>query len=170
LQTGAPGAVSQPPAQAQTPPLSGIDALMKDSTAQRYWLNRLLALIVDALIVFIPLVIITVIIAVFVAISGFTPFGIVVGGAVSILWYLIFILYNMVMESTYGASFGKRAFHLKVVSKSGSSPNLGEAFIRNLSKIYWLLLLLDVIVGLAVSKNYQQKYSDKFMGTSVVPA
>jgi uncharacterized RDD family membrane protein YckC len=148
--------------------LSGIDALMKDSTAQRYWLNRLLALIVDGLIVFIPLLIITVIIAIFVAVSGFTPFGIVVGGAVSILWYLIFILYNMVMESAYGASFGKRFFHLKVVSKSGSNPSLGEAFVRNLSKIYWLLLLLDVIVGLAVTKGYQQKYSDKFMGTSVV--
>ena len=143
---------------------------MKDSTAQHYWLNRLLALIVDGLIVFIPLLIITVIVAVFVAIGGFTPFGIVVGGVVSILWYFIFILYNMVMETTYGASFGKRAFHLKVVSKSGANPNLGEAFVRNVSKIYWLLLLLDVIIGLAVSKNYQQKYTDKLMGTAVVPA
>ena len=129
----------------------------------------MLALIVDALIVFIPLAILTVIFAVFVAISGLTPFGILVGGVVSIVWYLIFILYNMVMESTYGASFGKRFFRLKVVSKTGSNPNLGETFIRNLSKIYWLLLLLDVIVGLAVSKGYQQKYSDKFMGTSVIP-
>ena len=161
-------AAAQPAGQAQTPTLSGIDALTKESTAQHYWLNRLLALIVDALIVFIPLAILTVIFAVFVAISGLTPFGILVGGVVSIVWYLIFILYNMVMESTYGASFGKRFFRLKVVSKTGSNPNLGEAFIRNLSKIYWLLLLLDVIVGLAVSKGYQQKYSDKFMGTSVV--
>ena len=150
--------------------MSGIDSLTKDSVAQRYWLNRLLALVVDALIVFIPLVIITVIIAIFVAISGFTPFGIIVGGVVSIVWYFLFILYNMVMESTWGASLGKRFFHLKVVSRTGSNPNLGEAFVRNLSKIYWLLLLLDVIVGLAVSKSYQQKYSDKFMGTSVVPA
>ena len=150
--------------------MSGIDALMKDSTAQHYWLNRLLALIVDALIVFVPLAILTVIIAIFVAIGGLTPFGIIVGGFVSIVWYLLFILYNMVLESLYGASFGKRFFHLKVVSKSGSNPSLGEAFIRNLSKIYWLLLLLDVIVGLAVTKGYQQKYSDKFMGTSVVPA
>jgi uncharacterized RDD family membrane protein YckC len=169
VQTATPGAApSQPTTEAQTPPLSGIDALMKDSAAQRYWLNRLLALIVDGLIVFIPLLIITVIVAVFVAIGGLTPFGLVVGGALSILWYFIFILYNMVMESTYGASFGKRSFHLKVVSKAGSNPNLGEAFIRNLSKIYPLLLLLDVIVGLAVTKGYQQKYSDKFMGTSVV--
>lgn len=150
--------------------MSGIDSLTKDSKAQSYWLNRFIALIVDALIVFVPLLIITVIIAIFVALSGFTPFGIIFGGVVSILWYLIFVLYNMVTESMWGASLGKRFFHLKVVSKSGSNPTLVEAFVRNVSKIYWLLLLLDVIVGLAVSKGYQQKYSDKFMGTSVVPA
>jgi len=57
-----------------------------------------------------------------------------------------------------------------VVSKSGTKPTFGDAFVRNLSKIYWLLLILDVIVGLAVSKEYNQKYSDHFLGTSVVHA
>ncbi len=170
VQAAAPGAAPSQAAQAGTAPVSGIDALTKDSKAQGYWLNRFLALIVDGLIVFIPLAIVTFILAVFVAVSGFSPFGLILGGVVSVFWFLIFILYNMAMEATAGASFGKRFFHLKVVSKTGSNPTLGEAFIRNLSKIYWLLLLLDVIVGLAVSKGYQQKYSDKFMGTSVVPA
>jgi len=170
MQAATTGAAPSQPTGQTTPTLSGIDALTKDSKAQSYWLNRLLALVVDALIVIIPLVILTIIIAIFVAIGGFTPFGIIVGGVVSIVWYFVFILYNMVMETTYGASFGKRIFHLKVVSKTGSNPNLAESFVRNLSKIYWLLLLLDVIVGLAVSKGYQQKYSDKFMGTSVVSA
>ena len=164
VQGATPGA-----APSQTAPVSGVDALTKDSKAQSYWVNRFVAFIIDCLIVFVPLLIITVIVAIFVAISGFSPFGIIFGGAVSILWYLVFILYNMVMESTWGASFGKRFLHLKVVSKTGANPTLVEAFIRNLSKIYWLLLLLDIIIGLAVSKGYQQKYSDKFMGTSVVP-
>jgi len=169
IQAASSGGVSSPPTGQAAPTLSGVDALTKDSAAQHYWLNRFLALVVDGLIVFVPLLIITVLVAIFVAIGGLTPFGIIVGGFVSIIWYFLFILYNMVMETTYGASFGKRIFHLKVVSKTGSNPNLAESFIRNLSKIYWLLLLLDVIVGLAVSKGYQQKYSDKFMGTSVVP-
>jgi len=74
------------------------------------------------------------------------------------------------MESSSGASIGKGVFQLKVVSKSGTKPTFGDAFVRNLSKIYWLLLILDVIVGLAVSKEYNQKYSDHFLGTSVVHA
>ena len=164
------GAPPSQPTQAQGPPLSGIDALTKDSKAQSYWVNRFLALIVDAIIVFIPLLIITVVVAIFVALGGFTPFGILVGGVVSILWTLIFVLYNIVTENMWGASFGKRFFHLKVVNKAGANPNAGESFVRNISKIYWLLLLLDVIVGLALSKDYNQKYSDKFIGTSVVQA
>ncbi len=171
IQAAAPGAAPSQTTQAQAP-VSGIDTLTKDSAAQSYWLNRFLALIVDAVIVFVPLLIITVIFAIFVAVAGFgfTPFGIIFGGAISVLWFFIFVLYNMAMESAAGASFGKRIFHLKVISRTGSNPTLGESFIRNLSKIYWLLLLLDVVVGLAVSKGYQQKYSDKFVGTSVIPA
>jgi len=169
VSTSTPGWTGAAPS-APSAPVSGIDALTKDSTAQTYWLNRFLALIIDGLIVFIPLLILTIIIAIFVAISGFSPFGIILGGVASIVWFFIFILYNMVMESTSGASFGKRIFHLRVVSKTGSNPTLGEAFIRNLSKIYWLLLLLDVIIGLATSKDYQEKYTDHLMGTKVIRA
>jgi hypothetical protein len=55
-----------------------------------------------------------------------------------------------------------------VVSKKGSNPTFGEAFIRSISKIYLLLLLLDVIVGLAITKDYHEKYSDRLAGTKVV--
>jgi hypothetical protein len=41
---------------------------------------------------------------------------------------------------------------------------------RDVSKLCWLLLILDVIVGLAVSKGHTQKYTDKLMGTSVADA
>ena len=78
------------------------------------------------------------------------------------------MLYFTLAEETSGASIGKRVFNLKVVSKTGSHPNFTEAFVRNVSKIYWLLLLLDVVVGLALSHGYQQKYSDSMMGTKVV--
>jgi uncharacterized RDD family membrane protein YckC len=167
-----PAATGATPSQAsptQTPPMSGIDSITKDQKAQSYWVNRFIAFIVDALIVYIPLAILTFIVAVFVALGGgFSVFGILFGGVISILWSLLFVLYFTFTESMWGASFGKRFFHLKVVSKTGANPTIAEGFIRNLSKIYWLLLLLDVIVGLALSKGYQQKYSDQFMGTKVV--
>jgi len=169
--TPVPGASSAPPPSAPSAPLSGFDTLTKDSKAQGYWLDRVIAFIIDAVIVFVPLAILTAIVAVFYFTLGlFAPFALFVGGWVTFLWTIIFILYNVSMESSSGASIGKGIFHLKVVSKSGTKPTFGDAFVRNLSKIYWLLLILDVIVGLAVSKEYNQKYSDHFLGTSVVHA
>jgi uncharacterized RDD family membrane protein YckC len=149
-------------------PLSGIDTLTKDQKAQEYWIWRLVAYIVDAIIVFIVLGVITTIVAIpaFFA-GGGALFGAFFGG-VAFLWGIIFVLYFTVMESSGGASIGKRAFNLKVVSKTGANPTFGEAFVRNISKIYWLLILLDVVVGLAVSRGYQEKYSDHLMGTRVI--
>jgi hypothetical protein len=46
---------------------------------------------------------------------------------------------------------------------------LGTSFLRNLSKINWALLLLDVILGLALEVGYMRKFSDRFLRTSVTP-
>lgn len=153
---------------AGTPPVSGFDTLTRDQHAQQYWVERLVALIIDGIIVYVVLGIITAIVAIPALLSGgFGFFGAFFGG-IAVFWGIIFVLYFAVAESTYGASVGKRVFGLRVVSKTGSNPTFGEAFVRSLSKIYWLLLLLDVVVGLATSKGYQQKYSDRLMGTTVV--
>ena len=163
------GAPAGGAAAAPTGPVSGMDTLIKDSTAQGYWISRLIALVVDV-----------VIIAVVVGILGLIGFAsfLLSGGIIRTFFFgpfalvaaIIIILYFPVLESVRGATIGKQVLGLKVVSKSGSHPTFGEALIRNVSKIYWFLLLLDVIVGLALSKGYQQKYSDSLVGTSVVPA
>jgi uncharacterized RDD family membrane protein YckC len=169
---GAAAAPQAPSSQpAQSGPVSGFDTLTKDSKAQGYWINRVIAYVIDAVIVFVPLWILTFFIAFsyfFMGGFGFYSFYGFAFGTFTWLWGVLFILYNAFMESSSGASFGKRFMGLKVVGKSGANPNFGDAFIRNLSKIYWLLLILDVIVGLAVSKEYSQKYSDHFLGTKVV--
>ena len=159
------GATSQPSSQA---PMSGIDAIAKDSKAQQYWVERFVAFIIDAVIVYVILAIITVAIAIPALLSGGATFFGAVFGGIAFLWGIIFVLYFTFSESTQGASIGKKIFHLKVVSKTNANPTFVEAFIRNLSKIYWLLLLLDVIVGLATSKGYQEKFSDHYVGTKVV--
>lgn len=161
-------------AAAPTAPMSGIDALMKDSKAQEYWVRRLVALIIDGIIIGIVVVIIFAIIAAMVALPayfayGYAPLAVLFGGFTIIVGILL-ILYFPLAEATRGATIGKSVMKLKVVGKSGGNPNIVEAFIRNISKIYWLLLLLDVIVGLATQKGYQQKFSDHIAGTSVVPA
>lgn len=165
---GAPvqaGGAPAPPTGA----MSGFETLTKDQKAQEYWVQRLVAFIIDAIIVYAVLAIITLAIAIpFLFTGAFGVFGFLFGGVFTVLWGLIFVLYFTVAESTSGASIGKRIFKLRVVSKTGAYPNFVEAFVRNVSKIYWLLLLLDVIIGLALSKGYQEKYSDTMMGTKVV--
>jgi uncharacterized RDD family membrane protein YckC len=149
-------------------PTSGFDTLTKDSTAQSYWIERLVAYFIDAVIVFVILGILLALVAVsFFFAGGFGAFGLFFG-TFALLGGIIFVLYFTVTESSSGASIGKRLFHLKVQSKTGANPTFSEAFIRNISKIYWLLLLLDVIIGLATSKGYQQKWTDEYVGTKVV--
>jgi len=160
LQAGAATASS-------TAPVSGFDSLTKDSKAQEYWLWRLFAYVVDAIIVYVVLAVITALISLPALFTGGLGFFGVVFGTIAFVWGIIFVLYFAVLESTSGASIGKRIFNLKVVSKTGANPTFGEAFVRSISKIYWLLLLLDVIVGLAISKGYQEKYTDHLMGTKV---
>jgi len=58
--------------------------------------------------------------------------------------------------------------NLKVTTTDGKTPTFWLAAIRNVSKIYWLLLLLDVIIGMATVGDPHQKYSDRFAGTAVV--
>jgi uncharacterized RDD family membrane protein YckC len=150
-------------------PVSGIDALIKESGAQSYWVRRFFALVIDVIIV----VIILVVVAVAVAVPAFVLSGTagVVSlfvGVFSIAAGVIIFLYFIVAEVTRGATFGKHILHLKVVGPKGGNPTVIESIVRNISKIYWLFLLLDVVVGLATSKQYSQKFSDKVVGTSVV--
>lgn len=163
------GAPVQGTATAAQPsaPVSGFDTLTKDQAAQQYWVQRFVAFIIDAFIVYVVLAIITLVIALPFFFSGFGVAFAFFFGTYALLGGLIFVLYFTVLESNSGASFGKRVFKLKVVSKAGANPTIGEALVRNISKIYWLLLLLDVIVGLAMSKGYQQKFSDQYIGTKV---
>jgi uncharacterized RDD family membrane protein YckC len=168
--TPVPGAQGAPQAQSQgagAAPVSGIDALTKDSKAQDFWFRRVIAYIIDALIVYVPLTIILTLVAFSMFLGGFGYYAFLFGGYTFLIFF-IFILYNIFFEVSSGATFGKRFFQLKVTGRSGQNPTAGESFIRNISKIHPLLVLLDVIIGLAVSKEYSQKWTDTFAGTKVV--
>lgn len=145
--------------------------MMKESSAQIYWVRRVIAYVIDAIIVFfVLLILVAIAIVPFLVLSGPGVFGAILGSVFTFLFGVILFLYFVVFEVLAGASIGKRVMGLKVVASGGRPPNAVEALVRNVSKLYWLLLILDVIVGLAVSKGYAQKYTDKQMGTSVVDA
>ncbi len=163
--------VAQGPQPTAQPRVSGFDAVMKESAAQTYWVQRILAFVIDAVIVFVAVGILVALTALpFLILSGPGVFGAIFGGVFTFLSGVILVLYFTAAELLSGTSVGKRILGLKVTAAGGRLPNPGEALVRNLSKFYWILLLLDIVVGLATSKEYTQKYSDRLMGTSVVNA
>lgn len=82
---------------------------------------------------------------------------------------LVYVVYFGVAESSYGCTVGKRLVGLRVVVLGGGRPSLERAFIRNISKVFWVLLVLDVVGGFfTVGDDPRQKFSDRIAGTTVV--
>jgi len=86
------------------------------------------------------------------------------------VWGIIWIVYYTVMEaSSWQASLGKRVLGLRVQMLDGSKAPFGKTLMRNLSKIFWPILLIDWLIGLATpGPDPRQRYFDRFAGTTVV--
>ena len=156
-------------------PVTGISSLTRDPVAQEYWVKRLVALVIDAIIVYaiIGLAVAAVAIPAFIAglfVPGSSPHISWFGGFFGTFASLLFVLYFTIAESAYGRSVGKLVMGLRVTSGGGGRPTIGTSFLRNLSKINGVLLLLDVILGLALEPGYTRKFTDRYLGTSVIQA
>lgn len=55
--------------------------------------------------------------------------------------------YFVVLETFKGATIGKALMFLEVRSKNGAKINLAQAIVRNLTKIYWIPIIFDWLVG-----------------------
>ena len=75
--------------------------------------------------------------------------------------------YFVITESIFGYTLGKRIFDLKVVTVNGNKPSFKKVFIRNISKIFFVFLILDVIESWFTAKNLHQRYVDKIAHTTV---
>jgi len=141
------------------------------------WLIRFIALVIDS----IPLSIIAYIIFWF----GIVPFWFTtsvfgIATYVSVAWwgwFLIFpllygifaLLYFIIMEITMGATIGKKILGLEVQMTNGSKVTLDKSFIRNISKLFGILLFLDWLVAVVTpGPDPRQKYTDRVAGTTVV--
>ncbi len=129
---------------------------------ENFWGRRFAALLVDIVIVTLLLWIISSLI--FLLMAGL--------GIFSVLNYWIFIgailiiVYFTYMEGKTSSTLGKRLFKLKVKAKDGDM-NYKTAFIRNLSKILWVPLIVDVILGF-IFVDSNDRILDKVSGTYVV--
>ena len=57
------------------------------------------------------------------------------------------MLYFVYCEKVHGASVGKALMYLQVRSRNGAYINWAQAIVRNLSKIFWIPILFDWLIG-----------------------
>jgi uncharacterized RDD family membrane protein YckC len=156
---------------------TGFELLRDDKTVQNHWARRLIALIIDAAIVTVALVIIAVVVSI-PFLVGLSFSSTTVGafpaawGAWWGFWFggvgsIVILLYFFLAEGLYGRTLGKEIMGLRVQRVDGKPMDMRSSFIRNISKIYWVLLLIDVAVGLGTHGEMSQKWSDRYIGTRV---
>jgi uncharacterized RDD family membrane protein YckC len=91
-----------------------------------------------------------------------------------LIWPLVYgvllLIYSVVLEgSASSATLGKKLLKLQVQTVNGGKPNSGQLVKRNLSKILWIIFLIDIILGVAKhGADPRQRYFDRFAGTTVV--
>ena len=57
------------------------------------------------------------------------------------------LLYFILCEKYFAATVGKSVMFLKVKSKNGSNISWPQAIVRNLTKIYWVPIIFDWLIG-----------------------
>jgi uncharacterized RDD family membrane protein YckC len=142
-----------------------VQSFQKDPHLQDHWIKRLVAYIIDSIILYVVTGVLLMVVL--------FPFNI--GNLLSVFNVLSFpfasgllsVIYFTILESTNGASFGKGLMNLKVITKEKENLTIEKAFIRNISKVHPVLLLLDLVCGLITSTDLHQKYSDKIANTTV---
>jgi len=135
--------------------VTGFDYLSKDSALQQHWLRRIVAIIVDGVIIYAPVSVL---------------FGLAGISWLVYLWFAgaILFLYAALFDLAIGGTIGKMLLRLKAVPVSGKMT-APQALMRNISKIFWPLLLLDWIVGMAMdTQDPRQKLTDRLANTSVM--
>ena len=146
---------------------TGFEFLTSEKTAQDHWARRVIALIIDSVLVTAVIAILTLAAALPMAILGAgIPFWLGlwwVGGLLPLLILAYFIL----AEALYTKTLGKHVMGLRVVRRDGKRMDLGTSFLRNISKIHPILLILDVAAGLGMRGEVTQKFSDRYAGTVV---
>jgi uncharacterized RDD family membrane protein YckC len=128
---------------------------------QNLWGKRFAALIIDFLIIMIITWVLSAIIYPLIAVANIYE----ILNYWLIVTALIIIGYFTYFEGKSGTTPGKNVMKIKVVADDGEI-NYQKAFIRNLSKILWAPLIVDVIAGYAAG-NSKLRYLDKVAGTDV---
>jgi uncharacterized RDD family membrane protein YckC len=150
---------------------TGFDRLKDDRSFQDHWAKRVIAYIIDVAIVSVAVYLLLLIVALpalpgvfFVQTFPFAWFwGLWLGGIAQ----LIVIGYFVFAEAIFAKTLGKEVMGLKVARLDGKHVDLWSSLVRNISKIIFIFLILDVAIGLGTHGDGRQKYSDRYIGTVV---
>ncbi len=135
-----------------------------------HWLYRLIAFIIDWIIVGIVAYIIYFVAFVAAVLSGS---AILIGTYffLPLFWGILLVIYSAILDVYWGATIGKRIIGLQVQMVKGGKVTIEKAFIRNISKFYAyeILLFLDWVIAVVTpGPDRRQKITDRWAGTTVV--
>lgn len=60
---------------------------------------------------------------------------------------VIQMVYFIILEKSKGSTIGKSLMYLEVRSRNGANINWAQAVVRNLTKIYWIPIIFDWLIG-----------------------
>ncbi len=150
---------------------TGFERLKDDKVFQDHWAKRVIAYIIDVAIVSVAVYFLLLLVAL-----PSLP-AIFFGQTFPLAWFLgfwlggvaplIVLAYFVLAEALFERTIGKELMGLRVRRLDGKRIDLWSSLVRNVSKIAFILLVLDVAVGLGTHGDGRQKYSDRYIGTSV---
>jgi uncharacterized RDD family membrane protein YckC len=144
--------------------VSALNIIGTDKSLQNHWAKRLIAIIVDSIIVYV--------IGTLMMWFAILPLNWGIPNPWIFFWPVMsgvmLFIYCMIFEATSGgATLGKRLMNLRVMPISGDM-NIGKAAIRNVSKVHPTFMLLDWAIGFVTDGEPKQKWLDRVAGTTVV--
>lgn len=66
---------------------------------------------------------------------------------------ILILVYFIFLEKTKGATVGKALMYLEVRSRNGARINWAQSIVRNLSKVYWVPIIFDWLIGKFLGAN-----------------
>jgi uncharacterized RDD family membrane protein YckC len=165
------GASAKPSPTSAVGAQTGFERLKDDKEFQDQWVKRIVAYVIDVVAVSVVVYFVLLAIA-----FPFVP-TIIFGQTFPFVWFwgfwlggiasLIVLGYFVLAEAVFARTLGKELLGLKVTRLDGKRVDLWSSFIRNISKISFLLLVIDLAAGLGTHGDGRQKYSDRYIGTTV---
>jgi len=140
-----------------------------------HWIYRLIAYIIDSIIIGIPSTIIYYLILLPAVSVNVNYFGVVIstppwwaGFLLPLILGVIQLFYFVILDVVWGGTVGKRILNLQVQTVTGQKLDFAKSFMRNISKIYGLLLFLDWLIGIVSVGDKRQKFLDRYTSTIVI--